>query len=232
MTGDCEQLVSDIFHELSQPLTTLNCCLEGMLKRKGAAARSQQDMRTALQQAGKVIRLISDLRQLVGSGRACDPSHRSSLEVCLKESVGDLLAGAERTRVKRLMFCGAPVEVPIESSQLKHALARLIEFILNCSCPQSELNIKAFRANNEIVLTMRTSKPRNIGTIKFQNTENEESRALRGRIAVAIARRTFESVHGRLEVCHRSGLFSIQVRLPTAFQEPAQPLAWASRCCG
>lgn len=231
MTGDREQLVSDLFHELSQPLTTISCCLES-LKRRGAAARNRRDMRIALQQVGKVIRLISDLRELVGTGGACDPSHRSSLDVCLKQTVRDRLPDAERARVGRLTFWGSPLYVPIESTQLKHAMVRLIEFILNCSFSGSKLNIKAFPANNEIVLTMRTSKSRKIMKRHFQNARNEQNLSLDSRIAVAIARRSFESAHGRLEVRRHGGLISMQVRLPKASQEPAQPLAWPSRCCG
>jgi signal transduction histidine kinase len=63
--GDYDDLLSDLFHELSQPLTTLNCCLETVLKNGDAGAGSKRDIRIALQQTEKVIRLISDLRALV-----------------------------------------------------------------------------------------------------------------------------------------------------------------------
>jgi signal transduction histidine kinase len=62
---DDGDLLSHLFHELSQPLTTLNCCLETVLKSRDTGAGSRQDIRIALQQTQQVIRLISDLRALV-----------------------------------------------------------------------------------------------------------------------------------------------------------------------
>lgn len=62
---DNGDLLSHMFHELSQPLTTLNCCLETVLKNRDAGAGSRRDIRIALQQTQQVIRLIADLRALV-----------------------------------------------------------------------------------------------------------------------------------------------------------------------
>jgi signal transduction histidine kinase len=62
---DDGDLLSHLFHELSQPLTALNCCLETVLKSRDTGAGSRQDIRIALQQTQQVIRLITDLRALV-----------------------------------------------------------------------------------------------------------------------------------------------------------------------
>jgi len=82
MTGDSEQLVSDLFHELSQPLTTLSCCLETLLKRIGTTSPNRRDMRIALEQAGKIIKLIADLRELVEGEGGGNASHKPSSDQC------------------------------------------------------------------------------------------------------------------------------------------------------
>lgn len=226
------QLLAELFHRLNQPLTTLSCCLELSLKQTRASAKFRRDMRIALQEADKITRLTAYLRELVGSGHARDQFHKSALDVCLKETIEHLLPLAESAGVRLSMVCDAPIHVPIESSLLKHALFRLVEFVLNCSLPGSEAKIKAVLANHETVLTVQMSGSRRAGKRKSLNAGNRASRAFDSRIALAIARRIFESVHGNLEFQRHAPHLSIQVRLPLAFREPAQPLAWASRCCG
>lgn len=60
-----EQLIAEIFHELTQPLTTLHCCLELVLQKIPRSAKFRTDLQVALQQADKVAKLVAQVRELV-----------------------------------------------------------------------------------------------------------------------------------------------------------------------
>ena len=64
-----EELITELFHELSQPLTTLTCCLEVCLQKPRGGRR--RDLRIALQQAQTITRLTAQLRELVDTGKPC-----------------------------------------------------------------------------------------------------------------------------------------------------------------
>jgi signal transduction histidine kinase len=235
VADEYRQLVAELFHQLNQPLTTLNCCLELSLKKTRPSAQCRQDMRIALQQVDKITRLMAYLRELVVSENAGDQFPQSDMDVCLKATIEELLPLAKSADVRLNLIGDAPFYVSIENTCLKHALFHLIEFVLNCSRPGSEVKIGATQANtnnNDVELTIRSSRSRRTSHRWSQKAGNQASPALETRIALAIARRLFESVHGSLEVlCHASHV-SVQVHLPVAFREPAQPLAGASRRCG
>jgi len=61
-----EQLITEIFHQLTQPLTSLHCCLELCLNKMPHSSKSRADLQIALQQAEKIAELTAQLRELVG----------------------------------------------------------------------------------------------------------------------------------------------------------------------
>jgi signal transduction histidine kinase len=64
-TRQPEHSAAELFHELTQPLTTLHCCLELSLKKTPRSAKSRRDLQIALQQTENVVKLIAQLRALV-----------------------------------------------------------------------------------------------------------------------------------------------------------------------
>jgi len=65
LTHQPEQLVAELFHELTQPLTTLHCCLDLLLKKVPRSSKSRGDLQIALQQAENIAKLISQLREVL-----------------------------------------------------------------------------------------------------------------------------------------------------------------------
>jgi hypothetical protein len=61
---ECEELIAELFHQLSQPLTTLTCCLEVCLQK--SRGNRKRDLRIALEQAQTITGLTAQLRQLLG----------------------------------------------------------------------------------------------------------------------------------------------------------------------
>jgi hypothetical protein len=59
---DHERVLEDLFHALSQPLTTLGCCLHNAIQEPRTA-----DLQAALLQVEVLNRLFNRIRELVGS---------------------------------------------------------------------------------------------------------------------------------------------------------------------
>jgi hypothetical protein len=62
------QTLRDLFHELSQPITTLCCCLEISLK-QARGTRLRHDLGIALEQAQAVMKLTRAIRERVEQDR-------------------------------------------------------------------------------------------------------------------------------------------------------------------
>lgn len=230
--GEYEQFISELFHQLSQPLTTLNCCLEISLQEKRAPSRHRRDLGIALQQAETVARLVAQLRELVDAGTPSGQREQSALDACLKEAVGDLLPVAQSLKVKLGLCCHGPLYVGIEASRLKHALFRLMEFALHGSRAGGEARITAEQVGKNAVLRMKMSASAGVQKRAARNRVASKQSVFDQQLALAVAARIFESAQGALEFRPRPGGLWIQVRLPMVKPEPALPLAWPSRCCG
>jgi len=68
--GEDAQLLDDLFHALSQPLTTLRCCLDLSLRRSPTSKQNRQELESALQAVESVTRLVADIRELVEGTRS------------------------------------------------------------------------------------------------------------------------------------------------------------------
>lgn len=60
--------LAELFHELTQPLTTLHCCLELSLKKVPRSSKSRKDLQIALQQVEQIAKLIAQIREHVETG--------------------------------------------------------------------------------------------------------------------------------------------------------------------
>jgi hypothetical protein len=94
--AECEsrQLVSDRFHELRQPLTTLCCWLELALETP-TAEQYGEIVSQALCQGDKVSSLASAIRELFDAGQVDDSGEVLELRTTVADGVGDLLPVAE-----------------------------------------------------------------------------------------------------------------------------------------
>ena len=95
--AECEsrQLVSDLFHQLSQPLTTLCCSLELALLQTPSAEQYSEVVGHALGQAEKVSALATAIRELIEAGQAGYGGELLELRRAVEDAVADLLPVAE-----------------------------------------------------------------------------------------------------------------------------------------
>ena len=91
-----QQLMSDLLHDLSQPLSTLTCLLEVNLLLSRPLKQVRHDLKIALQQVHGIVRLFRGLRELVDAGALQQDQERVSLTACLTCSVPPHSASALR----------------------------------------------------------------------------------------------------------------------------------------
>ena len=68
--GQYRQLMSDLLHDLSQPLSTLTCLLEVNLLLSRRLKDVRHDLKIALRQVHWIVRLFRGLRELVDAGNS------------------------------------------------------------------------------------------------------------------------------------------------------------------
>jgi signal transduction histidine kinase len=228
--AEYQQLMKDIFHELSQPLSTLTCLLEVNLLMPRPAKRTRHDLQIALKQTHSVMRLIRGLRELVEAGDAQQDQQTLNLTDCLVEAVADLLPVAEKQSVKLVLVCEAGSDstclVRFQASRLRPGLLRLLEFTLEGCSRGTELQITAAADRDAVRVTVAVpteSVPEAViakaGAVKTRVPASDGSadikqRELKRRVRLAIARRIFEGAAGRLMVLHGTNGLCLEVCLP------------------
>ena len=224
-SGERRELISDLFHALNQPLTTLRCSLELALHQPRSAKQYRDSLAVALKHAEQIAWLAIGIRELLEADDAGDDRQVLALEVCLQEAVVDLLPVAETAGVRLSFHPSSPCRVLFEPRRLRQALFHLVEFVLGSSRVPAAVDIETAERGQEVVLVATTSPqgvpcPQN-SAAGFPVDEPEgKARELARRLGLAIARGIFEAAGGgfRLE-CSRDCL-SVEVRLPLASSGP------------
>jgi signal transduction histidine kinase len=125
VAAECEsrQLVSDLFHQLSQPLTTLCCSLELALLQTPSAEQYSEVVAHVLGQAEKVSALATAIRELIEAGQAGYGGEVLELRRVVEDAVADLLPTAESAGVQVDCNPGTACRVWFDAPRLRHALS-------------------------------------------------------------------------------------------------------------
>jgi len=219
--NDCgyRQLMSDIFHDLSQPLSTLTCLLEINLLLRRSAKQWRHDLKIALQQLRSIVAHIRALRELWEAGSEQQDQQVLSLDVCLRNAVADLLPVAESAKVKIKVFFASSSDcrVNFQATRLQQALVYLLEFALESSAADSEVEVMAEERDEmgrvRVVLPIALSESCTAGA-KAQ--PDSKARELKRRVGVAVAWRIFETAGGTLQMQGSGERVCLEARLPLA----------------
>ncbi len=223
MAGDGErrELISDLFHALNQPLTTLRCSLELALQQPRTAKQYRDGLIVALKHAEQIAWLATGIRELLEADDADDDHQVLALEVCLQETVVDLLPVAETAGVRLSFHRGSPCRVFFEPRRLRQALFHLLEYVLSGSRTAAAVNIEAAERGEEAVLVVTTSSqdvpcPQNSVAGPAANGSEGKAPELARRLGLAIARGIFQAAGGGLRLEGSGDCLSVEVRLPLA----------------
>lgn len=230
--SEYQSVLADLFHALSQPLTTLQCRLAASLQKPQSAGRSRRDLQMALRQTKSVVFLTAAIRELVTCEARHEPPPASDLMACVKEVVDDLRPVARSADLELSLTCCAPCLVKLDASRLRQAVFYLLDSALSHSRPGSEINVSIVPANHEIGLTVRISPPPRAKLGGSRKQGCTDISLLHRRLTLAIARRTLESAFGSFRIHYASRQTTLSIRLPRSHQEPALPLARPSQRCG
>jgi len=232
------QLMSDVFHDLSQPLSTLTCLLEVNLLLSRPAKQVRHDLKIALNQVHFIVRLFRDLRELVDAGNVSEDRRRLALTDCLREAVADVLPMAKLAKVT-LLVCESETPasgcmVNFQASRLRQALLHLLEFALGSAATGAQVTITASEDGEAARLTVAVSPlailpvatleagesgPKNGTSASGVGSAEQKQRELKRRLSLAIARRIFEAAGATLHARNSEERSWIEVRVPLASHE-------------
>ncbi len=184
-------VLGELLHSLSQPLTSLLCSLELSLEQ--VAERQHESVAAALQQTERVVGMVRLMQEYLDAGQPgpepC-PAARARAMRCVIDDVIEELSSIAAVRRVRLLLAGTcSVKLPVAESRLRLALQYLI-------APM----IEAQPAEGKVMLLLGEGPA---GTV-LRGEGERRSRDLPGatstvcRVKLAIARRVFESAGASL----------------------------------
>lgn len=212
-------MISDLFHALNQPLTTLRCSLELALHQPVRSAEQYREaLNHALEHAEQVTRLVSGIRELVEIDDRGAESEVLELDSYLQQTVMDLLPVAEAGRVRMSLRRSSSCYVLFEGQRLRRALFHFLEYALGSCNSGSVVNIEADEQDGEAVIALRASLNTALTAVQpLDGRDREfEKRELARRLGLAIARAIFEGAGGRFQAETSTETLFLEIRLRMA----------------
>ena len=215
------QVLGELFHRLSQPLTGLRCSLALSRKASQSHRLHGSDARIALQQVEDITWLTACIREMIEVG---DPAQGTPalLDDCLTEVVEEFLPVADSNDMKLRLVPGSRSPVNLDERRVKQAVFHLLDFALTASSKGTQITLKLEEKTGNSVLTMRIAPARGVW---LAANPSRKDNALQCRVRLAIARRILESAGGAFHAHTDQSCLVISFRIPFASEEPALPLS-------
>jgi len=234
---DCEspRLRADLFHALSQPLTTLCCSLELTLQQTPTEKQYRESVTRALAQAEQVSWLATGIRELLDAGDAGPDLEVLQMQAAVHDAVTDLLSVAELAGVRICYLPRSPGSVRFEARRLRRGLFHLMGFVVGWG-GGAVVRIELSESGEQVVLALTVSGE-GISREAMESAESPESsspasssqdalpRDLTRRLGLGIARATFEAAGGSFRAERGIESMIVEVRLPrVAAVESGKPV--------
>jgi signal transduction histidine kinase len=188
-----QEVLGELLHTLSQPLTSLRCSLE--LSFDEVAEPQQETVSVALQQTEKVIGVIQLMREYLDAEEPGSSAHPVALAPAVRAVVEDLssIAGLDGISLPLAGTCTASVPVP--EPRLRLALQYLLSALIQAAPNNSEITLRLEEGSSESVLRVQCEKGarlRNDGGRAVHSRRDSVSTTL-GKVRIAIASRVLET---------------------------------------
>jgi len=134
-----DDVLRDLLHFVSQPLTTLHCALEGSLAQ--GEVECEEDTLLALEQTDRVIEAVRLMREYLEAERGC-PSPAPVPITSALNNVLEQLAVLAEARGVRLFACGvSKAAIPLRDAWLQRALLYLIGALIESEPPGRAITV-------------------------------------------------------------------------------------------
>lgn len=181
------ELLGELLHSVSQPLTTLRCSLE--LSLDEAAEQQQQTITTAIEQTENVIAMIQLMREYIDAEQGEAEGPAIALMPVLTSLSDDLspLAALRGVRLRMMGTCSG--ELPVNPSWMRKALEYLLSAMIERQPAGSDITLRM--SENSLEVLVRIEGDRSFG-IPPNSTRDAVGATMR-RVRLAIAARVLES---------------------------------------
>jgi signal transduction histidine kinase len=204
------QLVSDLFHQLSQPLTTLCCSLELALLQTPTADQYDEIVSQALIQTERASATATAIRELFDAGRVPGGGEILELRRAVEEAIADLLPVAESSGVDLRYLSGPPCRLWFDASRLRQGLFHLFGFVIGSGGAADVVKIALAERSAEVTVVLELSG----NGVRASPDETNSDLELLRRLGLGIARAIFEAAGGSVTVEPGAECKSVEVRLP------------------
>lgn len=206
--SESQQLVSDLFHQLSQPLTTLCCALELAQLQTPTREQYGEIVSHALGQAEKASALATAIRELFDAGQPGGRGDLLDLRRAVEEAVADLLPVAESAGVQVCLLPGPACPVWFDAPRLRQGLFHLVGFAIGSSGSGAAVTTDLAECGAEAMLGLTISGP-GAGHDHAPDSDLELWR----RLGLGIARAIFEAAGGSCEGERNPASLRVAVRI-------------------
>lgn len=187
-------LIADVFHGMSQPLTALECGLEISLRQDKHAGQFRARMQAALGSAQILHQRMVELRMLLDAEDPGDTTVPVGIDGLLMQLKDDFGPVADAARIVMSMRC-KPTLVRGNAARLRNGFFHLFEFLVGSSPPHHAINVFMTRISNGSFNVRFSVRPKT-GRSDLQPTQPVNM----GDLTIRIARRTFQAAGGELAI--------------------------------
>ena len=195
-----QEVLGELLHSLSQPLTSLRCSLE--LSIDDVAERQQSAVSLALQQTEKVIGMIQLMREYLDAEQPGSEAHPVALAPAVEAVVEELASIAALRRIKLAVVGTCSANVPMPEPRLRLALQYLLSALIQAARASSEISLRLEEGSSESVLRVegeRGARFRDDGARGSHSPRDSVSGTL-GKVRLAIASRVLETAGAILAI--------------------------------
>jgi signal transduction histidine kinase len=213
------RLTSDLFHQLSQPLTTLCCALELAVLQSPTTHEYGEIVNQALQQAEKASALATAIRELLDASHAGENAEVLDLQRAVGDAVGDMLPVAESAGIELDLVPRSRCPVWFDARRLRQGLFHLLGSLIGTGRRGSVLKIEIEAREPQAKLCLRVSGV----TGRNGTSEPQPDRELQQRLELGISRTIFEAAGSTFNVERGVQALVVNVRLPRKPLEKHEP---------
>ena len=188
-----QEVLGELLHSLSQPLTSLRCSLE--LSIDEVAEQQQASVSVALQQTEKVIGMIQLMREYLDAEQPGSEAHPVALAPAVHAVVEELVSTAALRGIKLALAGTCTASVPMPEPRLRLALQYLLCALIEAAPAGGEIRLALEEGSSESVLRVECeqgTRLRDDGDRGAHSKRDSVSGTL-AKVRLAIASRVLET---------------------------------------